>query len=295
MVDWTRAAVRRAGRTADADPVWLARPVGDWDLLDGASVQRFDQTVVKFHAPATDPAALAARLAAISSEPVGRHWLQPILPEPLVGPRGLLATLWPFREALAPGGEEPWSAAGRLLANLHRAPLADLRRGPATGRTIVHAGFDRLRRALTVASRSPAVFGTWLAERGAAVLRASPTVQETWVHGDFHLGQLAREPGGDWLLIDPDDSGVGDPAWDLGRPAALWAAGLLDDESWTQFVESYRDAAGPGLPSHGDPWPRLDLPARAAAIVTCVRETIRDPDSAASDLLLEVCRRMPTT
>ncbi|NEE41548.1 phosphotransferase, partial [Streptomyces sp. SID7982] len=48
-------------------------------------------------------------------------------------------------------------------------------------------------------------------------------------HGDLHLGQLVRHPApdGPWLLIDMDDAGVGDPAWDLGRPAAWYAAGLL--------------------------------------------------------------------
>ena len=48
----------------------------------------------------------------------------------------------------------------------------------------------------------------------------------TLVHGDWHLGQLARVDA-EWRLLDIDDVGLGDPAWDLGRPAGFWAAGLL--------------------------------------------------------------------
>jgi predicted trehalose synthase len=44
----------------------------------------------------------------------------------------------------------------------------------------------------------------------------------TLVHGDWHLGQLGRR-GEHWVLIDVDDLGVGDPAWDLARPAGFWA------------------------------------------------------------------------
>ncbi len=87
---------------------------------------------------------------------------------------------------------------------------------------------------------------------------------ETLVHGDWHLGQLARLPGRDeWLLIDIDDLGTGCPASDLGRPAGFWAAGLLDDPAWSLFLAAYREGGGPGCPgsaTHGRRWMRM--PAR---------------------------------
>ena len=111
--------------------------------------------------------------------------------------------------------------------------------------------------------------------------RASPTAL---VHGDWHLGQLARVDGG-WRLLDIDDVGLGDPAWDLGRPAGFWAAGLLGDEQWRAFLDGYRASGGPGVPPDGDPWPRLDLPARCAVFVAAVRE-LRVPADAQRELSL---------
>jgi aminoglycoside phosphotransferase (APT) family kinase protein len=104
------------------------------------------------------------------------------------------------------------------------------------------------------------------------------------VHGDWHLGQLGRQSAtAPWLLIDVDDLGVGDPAWDLARPAGFWAAGLIPDDDWAAFLQSYRDAGGPAVP-HGDPWRELDPFARAAMI----QAAANDPD----DELLAACERM---
>jgi aminoglycoside phosphotransferase (APT) family kinase protein len=104
------------------------------------------------------------------------------------------------------------------------------------------------------------------------------------VHGDWHLGQLGRRSvNAPWILIDVDDLGVGDPAWDLARPAGFWAAGLIPDDDWAAFLRSYRDAGGPAVP-HGDPWPVLDPFARAAVIQAAANH----PD----DELLAACERM---
>ncbi|MYU19694.1 phosphotransferase, partial [Streptomyces sp. SID8361] len=86
-------------------------------------------------------------------------------------------------------------------------------------------------------------------------------------HGDLHLGQLIRPRATDWRLIDIDDLGLGDPAWDLARPAAWYAAGLLAPEDWERFLGSYR-AAGGSAAGRRDPWPRLDVPARALTVQT---------------------------
>ena len=264
---------------ADGEISWLKQPQREVD----AWVLRCGLTVVKFHASHTDPEALQTRLS-IVSDCLGQYWLPPLLPAPLISPWERLVTLWPYRQTLAPGQEEPWEQTGRLLANLHNTP--------AQGRTVPHTGPDRLRRALDVATTSD-LFPDWLADRGQFVLQAGrPHPQPRWVHGDFHLGQLARDPSAGWTLIDPDDLGLGDPAWDLARPAALWAVGLLDDQSWTQFINAYRHVNGPAIPEQGNPWPALDLPARAAAIIMCVQEVLRDPQSSASQTLLAACRLM---
>ena len=50
----------------------------------------------------------------------------------------------------------------------------------------------------------------------------SPDRPATLVHGDWHLGQLGRRSATTpWMLIDVDDLGVGDPAWDLARPGRV--------------------------------------------------------------------------
>ncbi|WP_189248454.1 phosphotransferase [Streptosporangium pseudovulgare] len=85
-------------------------------------------------------------------------------------------------------------------------------------------------------------------------------------HGDWHMGQLVSV-GGEWILIDIDDLGTGDPAWDLARPAAWFAAGLLEPSVWHGFLAAYRAAGGRAAGAEGDdPWPRLDLPAQAMTV-----------------------------
>ncbi|MFC9996642.1 phosphotransferase [Nocardia sp. NPDC127526] len=128
---------------------------------------------------------------------------------------------------------------------------------------------------------------------------AGPGDQATLVHGDFHLGQLVRWPGGEeepWRLIDVDDLGVGDPVWDLARFAGYFAAAILDPIAWERFLNAYRWAGGPAVPE-GDPWAVLDVPARAlviqAAALAVAKAGLEGRELDEWDVaLLDSCRRM---
>jgi hypothetical protein len=233
-------------------------------------------TVYKLHRPGTDPRQLTARLRAAAGS---QALLSPLSNEPEpVGDRW--RTRWPRVETVVPQPENlPWAEAGRLLARLHREEPPE--------RIPVHGWPQRLRRAMDALRVAPDATVRRAAEAlPAEVWRAGSSGRPlTMVHGDFHLGQLGRRDGdAPWQLIDVDDLGAGDPAWDLARPAGFWAAGLIPDDDWTAFVEAYRDADGPALPV-GDPWPILEPFARAAVVQAAVHE----PDD---ELLLAACARM---
>jgi hypothetical protein len=258
----------------------------------GAELALAGDVVVKLHHPRTDAAALAARLRAVTVPGLAPLWVQPVQREPLLAPDGRLASVWPRVEVLVEGADNhPWAEAGDLLAALHGAePDGTLTKAlPAQG------GPARVERALRRVRELDHAARPDLVDLGGRLLadvtteRPRPTV----VHGDWHLGQLAHTPEG-LRLLDVDDLGVGDPAWDLSRPAGFWAAGVLDDAAWTTFLEAYREAGGPAVPAQGDPWAHLDLPARCAVFVATVRALTVQPahsgDSA--DALLEACSRM---
>lgn len=234
-----------------------------------------DGIVYKLHRPGTDPRALATRLRiAAESGPL----LSPIDTAPVrVGLRW--QTRWPRVETVAPQPEcLPWADAGRLLARLHAEPRH--RRLPP------HGWPQRMRRAVETLRGGDPVLRHAAVGLPDAVWRAgSPDRPLTLVHGDWHLGQLGRKgPSAPWVLLDVDDLGIGDPAWDLARPAGFWAAGLIPDDDWALFVDGYRDAAGPALPD-GDPWPVLEPYARAAV----VQAAAHHPDD---EMLRAACARM---
>ncbi|RAV07823.1 aminoglycoside phosphotransferase family protein [Mycolicibacterium sp. GF69] len=242
----------------------------------GAQILVDGDVVSKLHRAGTDPRALTVRLGIAARSDCLLSPLSPVLEQ--VGARW--RSRWPLVEVVAPQPESlPWADAARLLARLHRQPLPP--GAPA------HGWPQRMRRAVdALRSRGDLTVRRAAAGLPDAVWRAgSPHRPVTLVHGDWHLGQLARAHSGEpWVLIDVDDLGVGDPAWDLARPAGFWAAGMIPDRDWGRFLDAYRAAGGPALPD-GDPWPTLDPFARAAVVQAAAHH--RD-----DELLRAACARM---
>jgi aminoglycoside phosphotransferase (APT) family kinase protein len=240
----------------------------------GAEIVVDGDVVYKLHRPGTDPRALAIRLRiAAQSDSL----LTPLDTDPeRVGVRW--RSRWPRVETVVPQPEcAPWAEAGQLLARLHSESMRQ--------RVPPHGWPQRLRRMLR--QTNDATVRRAAAGLPDTVWRAgSPDRPTTLVHGDWHLGQLGRQSATEpWLLIDVDDLGIGDPAWDLARPAGFWAAGLIPDDNWVTFLDAYRNAKGPALPQ-GDPWPALEPFARAAVVQAAAHH--HD-----DELLHAACARMP--
>ncbi|MBF6174405.1 phosphotransferase [Nocardia blacklockiae] len=303
------------------------------DRADGP-VLRVGDLVVKAHAADTDPTALRSRLR-LATAPRLHDILAPPLPidgDLLRIVHGRTVTAWPYGVPVDPADPDaaPWEHCATLLARLHRTPLEEAtnpaQHRPGTGRHLKNTeaqrvpqippagGPARVRRAIarlraTDHSESPAAAAVLRAYADLPALDADP---KTLVHGDFHLGQVVRlpdralAPGGRqapgaagetrWRLIDIDDLGVGDPVWDLARPAAYFAAGILEPLAWQRFLNAYRRCGGPAVPSQGDEWAVLDVPARALVVQSAALAVAKSgarPDDL-DTALIDACVRMTT-
>ncbi|WP_437573351.1 aminoglycoside phosphotransferase family protein [Sorangium sp. So ce887] len=217
-------------------------------------------------------------------------------------------------DAVAPAGRLPRAGAPGRVARA----MARLR---AAGRTPASIAVEE-----AFAGLAPPARGGTTESSGSQGARRRGERNDVLVHGDFHLGQVVRltdaraagagrHDGGaagprdasredlrglreeGFRLIDIDDLGVGDPAWDLARPAAWYAAGLLPPEVWWRFLSAYRASGGCAVPAEGDPWPALDAPARALAVQSAalaVAAASRDgrPLDEVETALVDACRRM---
>ncbi|MFA1538675.1 phosphotransferase family protein [Actinomadura monticuli] len=280
----------RAGASRGTAPADTASPETLYDR-HGVLVVRVGDVVVKAHQadrehgpPFLGRIRLAGTLPRIVLAPLG----------PPLTVDGRTVTVSPFGDPVDPDHELPWEEGARLLAALHSEDVpAD---APSWGRP------TRVARLVSRLGDGPAedavrrAFGAlpaWI--RGEE--DEPPARAERLVHGDWHLGQMVRLQDGRWRLIDIEDMGRGDPAWDLARPAALFSAGVLYAEEWARFLDAYRAAGGPAVPAQGDPWTSLDIPARSLAIqiaATCVltagREdrTLDEPEQAMIDACVRI-------
>ncbi|MEV0637327.1 aminoglycoside phosphotransferase family protein [Streptomyces sp. NPDC050619] len=277
-------------------------------LTDGrdATVVRHAHTVAKAHAPDTPRAELTPRLTTATRLP--GILLPPLSPTP-IDLHGRLVTFWPYGTPVDPENPEaaPWEDAATLLARLHRTPTSAISAHPSPPLTVLPAmrgpakaaqAVARLRAAGSHPAATP-VLRAWSTLPSWARAESPMPDSSTLCHGDLHLGQLVRHPApdGPWLLIDVDDLGVGIPGWDLARPAAWYACGLLPPEAWTRFLTAYRAAGGPAVPADGDPWPALDVPARALTVQTAARSiakavTADRPLDEVEQALVDACDRM---
>ncbi|QFG20845.1 phosphotransferase family protein [Actinomadura sp. WMMB 499] len=260
----------------------------------GVLVVRVGDVAVKAHQPDRELGPefgerirLAAALPGILLGPDG----------PPVDAGGRTVTVAPYGKPVDPARELPWEDGARLLAALHRVPVPD--GAPSWGRP------ERVARLVGRLGDGPAEDAVRRAFAGLpAWIRGEepepPRPVERIVHGDWHLGQMVRPRDGGWRLIDIEDLGRGDPAWDLARPAALYCGGVLDPADWERFLGAYRAAGGPAVPADGDPWTNLEVPARSLAIqiaATCVQSARKDdrPLDGPEEAMIDACRRMAST
>ncbi|MFE2431833.1 phosphotransferase [Streptomyces sp. NPDC059373] len=260
LTDALRARAVAATAGAQRDTAVLA------ERSDG-TVVRSGGVVLKAHAADSDREALARRVG-VAAHPSLAGVLLPPLPYGSVL-HGRAVTAWPYGEPVRRDTDPeaaPWEEAAVLLATLHSTALphpVPPMRGPAKAARAV----ARMR----AVKHDAVVLEAWAGlPEWARDEAPQPSHRRALCHGDLHLGQLVRHPApdGDWRLIDVDDLGVGDPAWDLARPAMWFAAGVLAPGVWDRFLGAYRAAGGPAVPGEGDPWPYLDVPARALAVQT---------------------------
>ncbi|MFJ3538561.1 phosphotransferase [Streptomyces sp. NPDC090109] len=315
-LDHLAALARAAAHPPGAAPCGCADDglVGVLADREDGTVVRHGALVVKAHAPDTDPEAHRARLALATRPDLAGILLAPLplplppapAPAPAPAPTapdvlaGRPVTVWPYGPPVDPEDPDaaPWEEAARLLALLHRTPFPP---GGADGLPEMRAplkaalAVDRMRRAAPDHPAAATVLAAW---RTVPAGRAD--VPRLLCHGDFHLGQLVRlahAPSGppSWRLIDVDDLGAGDPAWDLARPAAWFAAGILPPEVWSRFLGAYREADGPAVGA--DPWVRLDVPARAltvqtAALALAKSTAERRPLDEVEEVMIDTCARI---
>lgn len=256
--------------------------------------QVVDDMVVIKHAPSTRTADLAARLAAASADPIRMLFAPPLAATPIAAPDGDLVTLEPLTELATDHQPVPWREAGALVARLQACPLPTAPPLPEHGgRAAVTASLAR------ADALHPGGSTDILRELGRTLLRTWPAASDpVVVHGALHLGTIGRLPGTpSWLLTEPGTLGFGQATWDLGLPAGLWHAGLLDDAGWGAFVAGSAEAGG-RTPSDGEPWHGLEHPARCAIFMATVREVAGCGDYPHVDLteraetLLAACVRM---
>lgn len=254
---------------SSADPEVLGGDRGD------VVVVRVGDVVAKAHPADTDVEALRQRVEIAAAHP--ELMLPPLQPVRFVEDRPV--TVWPYGTPVSPADPDgaPWEESAQLLAKLHALPA----QGPAAGAP------ERIVRAIR--ALPPDLPHADVVLAAFNVLPPLELNGRTLIHGDWHLGQLVHR--GAWRLIDVDDLGVGDPVWDLARPAALFAAGVLPGDLWARFLDAYRETGGVALTT--SEWDVLNIPAQAYVVQMAARALVTGLQ--AVEPLVDACRRIIAT
>lgn len=262
LVDALADVARQFAADAGSAPVVLS------DRPDGCVV-RVGDVVAKAHAPGSDAAALGERLRAAAALGGRGHravLLAPTFAEPRVVCERLVS-VWPACTPLDPTAPDdaPWRHIGAMLGRLHAVDATACGVDAGTPERVVRA-----LRALDELPPSPAVAAVRAAFETLprALLQGPGDGPRVLVHGDLHLGQVVRMGDGALRLIDVDDLGRGDPRWDLARPAAWFAMGLMAESEWTALLRGYLDEGGAGWLTS---WEALDAFARAMVVQGAAR------------------------
>ncbi|SEQ80378.1 Phosphotransferase enzyme family protein [Lentzea albida] len=238
-------------------------------------VVRVGDVVAKALPADTDVAALTQRLEIAAAHP--ELFVPPLKSLQFVDDRPV--TMWPYGTPVSQADPDaaPWEESAALLARLHALPV----QGPVAGAP------ERIVRAIR--ALPPELPHADVVLRAYEVLPPLDMNGRALIHGDWHLGQLVHL--GSWRLIDVDDLGVGDPVWDLARPAALFAAGILPGDLWARFLNAYRETGGVALTT--SEWDVLNIPAQAYVVQMAARALVTGLQ--AVEPLVEACRRIVTT
>lgn len=238
-------------------------------------VVRVGDVVAKAHPADADVEALRQRVEIAAAHP--ELLLPPLKPLQFVDDRPV--TVWPYGTPVSQDDADgaPWEESAQLLAKLHALPA----RGPVSGAP------ERIVRAIRALPPDRPHADVVLA--AYATLPPLTAGGSCLIHGDWHLGQLVHR--GAWRLIDVDDLGVGDPVWDLARPAALFAAGILPPDLWARFLGAYRETGGTAVTT--SEWDALNIPAQAYVVQMAARALVTGLQ--AVEPLVEACRRIVST
>lgn len=254
---------------SSADPEVLGGDRGD------VVVVRVGDMVAKAHPADVDVDALRQRVEIAAAHP--ELLLPPLKPLQFVDDRPV--TIWPYGTPVSQDDADsaPWEESAQLLAKLHALPA----QGPTAGAP------ERIVRAIR--ALPPHLPHADVVLRAFEVLPPLDLPGRALIHGDWHLGQLVHR--GAWRLIDVDDLGVGDPVWDLARPAALFAAGVLPPDLWARFLGAYRETGGVAVTT--SEWDSLNIPAQAYVVQMAARALVSGLQ--AVEPLVDACRRIIAT